>query len=279
MNFLSEVARIGLMPVTFFIATIILYFAGTGFFLAYLLRRSEALSQVSLGVTAVGFLTHTLALLTRMLEAGQVTLASFHEAMSFFSWALVLVFLFVEIRHRIHVLGSFILPLALISLLSAAALPKEVPTLEPVLKTVWVHVTLSMLGTVGFAVAFVAGIMYLIQDGLLKSKRFNVLYSKLPPLDFLDRLNQQSIVMGFPLLTVGIIAGAFSAEFARGSYLSWNPEQLWALVTWLFYFVVLMGRLTVGWRAKRAAYLTIIGFAGVVLTFIGVVLKAHGGVA
>nr|MBI3613865.1 cytochrome c biogenesis protein CcsA [Nitrospirota bacterium] len=267
------------MPVTFFIATIVLYFIGTGFFLAYLLRRSEALSQVSLGVTAVGFLTHTLALLTRMLEAGQVTLASFHEAMSFFSWALVLVFLFVEIRHRIHVLGSFILPLALISLLSAAALPKEVPTLEPVLKTVWVHVTLSMLGTVGFAVAFVAGIMYLIQDGLLKSKRFNVLYSKLPPLDFLDRLNQQSIVMGFPLLTMGIIAGAFSAEFARGSYLSWNPEQLWALVTWLFYFVVLMGRLTVGWRAKRAAYLTIIGFAGVVLTFIGVVLKAHGAVA
>lgn len=267
------------MPVTFFIATIVLYFAGTGFFLAYLLRRSEALSQVSLGVTAVGFLTHTLALLTRMLEAGQVTLASFHEAMSFFSWALVLVFLFVEIRHRIHVLGSFILPLALISLLSAAALPKEVPTLGPVLKTVWVHVTLSMLGTVGFAVAFVAGIMYLIQDGLLKSKRFNVLYSKLPPLDFLDRLNQQSIVMGFPLLTMGIITGAISAEFARGSYLSWNPEQLWALATWLFYFVVLMGRLTVGWRAKRAAYLTIIGFAGVVLTFIGVVLKAHGAVA
>lgn len=267
------------MPVTFFIATIVLYFAGTGFFLAYLLRRSEALSQVSLGVTAVGFLTHTLALLTRMLEAGQVTLASFHEAMSFFSWALVLVFLFVEIRHRIHVLGSFILPLALISLLSAAALPKEVPTLEPVLKTVWVHVTLSMLGTVGFAVAFVAGIMYLIQDGLLKSKRFNVLYSKLPPLDFLDRLNQQSIVMGFPLLTMGIITGAISAEFVRGSYLSWNPEQLWALATWLFYFVVLMGRLTIGWRAKRAAYLTIIGFAGVVLTFIGVVLKAHGAVA
>lgn len=267
------------MPVTFFIATITLYFVGTGFFLAYLLRRSEALSKVSLGVTALGFVTHSLALLTRMLEAGQVTLASFHEAMSFFSWALVFVFLFVEFRHRIHVLGSFILPLALISLLSAAALPKEVPTLGPVLKTVWVHVTLSMLGTVGFAVAFVAGIMYVIQDGLLKSKRFNVLYSKLPPLDFLDRLNQQSIVMGFPLLTLGIIAGAISAEFAKGSYLSWNPEQLWALVTWLFYFIVLMGRLTVGWRAKRAAYLTIIGFAGVVLTFIGVVMKAHGAVA
>ena len=263
----------------FFVATIVLYLGGTAFFLAYLVRKSEALSKVSLAFTAAGFVTHTLALATRMIAAGHVPLTSSHEAISFFSWALVLVFLTVELRHRIHVLGSFILPLALISLLSAAALPKEVPTLEPVFKAVWLHVTLSILGTVGFAVAFVAGIMYLIQDRLLKSKRFNVLYAKLPPLDFLDYLNQQSIIMGFPLLTFGIITGAMSAEFARGSYVNWNPEQTWALVTWVFYFIVLVGRLTVGWRAKRAAYLTIIGFAGVVLTFIGVVVKGHGTVA
>ncbi len=266
------------MPVMFFMTTMGLYLVGTTSFLAYLLRRSEALSKVSLGVTALGFLFHTLALGSRMMASGQVPLTSFHEAMTFFSWALILVFLVVEIRQRIHVLGSFILPLALISLLSAAALPKEVPTLQPAVGTVWVHVTLSMLGTVGFAVAFVAGLMYLIQDGLLKSKRFNVLYAKLPPLDYLDHLNQQSIVFGFPLLTLGIIAGAISGVFAKGALLSWNPEQTWALVTWVFYFVVLIGRITVGWRAKRAAYLTIIGFAGVVLTFIGVVLKSHGPV-
>ncbi len=267
------------MSAVFFMLTMALYFVGTICFLAYLLRRSDALSKVSLGITAAGFATHTIALVTRMMGPAQASLPSFHEALSFFSWTLVLVFLAVEFRHRIHVLGSFIVPLALISLVSAAALPDQVPTLKPVFKTLWVHVTLSMLGTVGFAVAFVAGVMYLIQDGLLKSKRFNVLYAKLPALDFLDHLNQQSIVMGFPLLTLGIITGAISAEFARGSYLNWNPEQTWALVTWLFYFVVLMGRLTVGWRAKRAAYLTIIGFAGVVLTLIGVVLKSYGSVS
>jgi cytochrome c-type biogenesis protein CcsB len=267
------------MSIMFFMTTLALYLAGTAFFLAYLVRRSEALSRVSLAVTGLGFLSHTVALVTRMMAADHVPLTSFHEAMSFFSWTLVLVFLWVELRHRIHILGSFILPLAFISLLSAAALPKEVPTLEPVFRAVWLHVTLSILGTVGFAVAFVAGLMYLIQERLLKSKRFNVLYAKLPPLDFLDHLNQQSIVLGFPLLTLGIIAGAMSAEFARGSYLNWNPEQTWALVTWMFYFIVLVGRLTVGWRAKRAAYLTIIGFAGVVLTFIGVILKGHGPVA
>lgn len=267
------------MSVIFIMTTMVLYLGGTACYSAYLVRRSETLSKVSLVITGLGFLTHTVALTTRMMAAGHVPLTSSHEAISFFSWALVLVFLWVEARHHIHILGLFILPLAFISLLSAAALPKEVPTLEPVLSTVWLHVTLSILGTVGFAVAFVAGLMYLIQERLLKSKRFNVLYAKLPPLDFLDRLNQQSIVFGFPLLTLGIIVGAVSAEFARGSYLNWNPEQTWALVTWVFYFVVLVGRLTVGWRAKRAAYLTIIGFAGVVLTFIGVVVKGHGPVA
>ena len=94
-------------------------------------------------------------------------------------------------------------PLALVSLVSAAALPETVPTLQPVFKTLWFHVTLSMLGAVGFTVAFVAGVMYLIQDRLLKSKQFNVLYSKLPALDFLDHLNQQSIVLGFPSAHAG----------------------------------------------------------------------------
>ena len=267
------------MAAMFFVVTMALYFAATVSFLAYLLWPSEALSKASLGMTAVGFAAHTIALVARMVGTADVSPPGFHEALSFFSWMLILVFLAVEFRHRLHVLGSFIVPLALVSLVSAAALPETAPTLSPVFRTLWVHVTLSMLGTVGFAVAFVAGVMYLIQDGLLKSKRFNVLYSKLPALDFLDHLNQQSIVMGFPLLTLGIITGALSAEFSRGSYLSWNPEQTWALVTWVFYFAVLLGRLTVGWRAKRAAYLTIIGFAGVILTLIGVVLKGHGPVS
>jgi cytochrome c-type biogenesis protein CcsB len=263
------------MTAIFFMATIALYLGGTAFSSAYLSRRDDTLAKIALGVTGVGFLMHTVALLARMVEAGSVSLTSLHDALSFFAWSLVLVFLWADVRHRIHVMGAFLLPIALLSLVWAAALPRET---APMLKTVWVHVTLSMLGTVGFTVAFAAGLMYVIQDGLLKSKQFNALYAKLPPLDFLDHLNQLAIVTGFPLLTLGIITGALSAEVARGAYVSWNPEQVWALVTWVFYFIVLLGRMTVGWRAKRAAYLTIIGFGGVVLTLIGVVLKGHGPV-
>lgn len=96
----------------------------------------------------------------------------------------MLVFLVVGLKRGLEVLGAFILPLAFLSLVSATLAPQSADTIAPVFQTVWVHVTLSILGTIGFAVAFVAGLMYVMQERLLKSKQFNVLAFKLPPLDF-----------------------------------------------------------------------------------------------
>src|SRR5437667_9783300 len=102
-----------------------------------------------------------------------------------------------------------------ISLISAAALPKEIRALEPIFSNVWMHVTLSLLGTVAFAVAFVAGLMYLIQEHMLKSKHLDGLYRKLPAHDFLVVLNPKAISLEFPVLPLGSITGALFAEFAR----------------------------------------------------------------
>ena len=264
------------MAETLIRVTMVLYFVGTILFLIYLLRRSEFLSKGALALAGFGFISHTLALLAKSVSLGQIPIMTFQEAMSFFAWTLVLVFLGVALKRGLYVLGAFILPLAFLSLISASIAPAGTAGFQPVFETVWVHVTLSMLGTVGFAVAFVAGIMYLMQDRMLKAKQFNTLYVKLPPLDFLDSLNQRSILLGFPFLTLGILTGSLSAHMNFGSYMSWNPEQVWALVTWVFYFAVLLGRVTVGWRAKKAAYLTIVGFGAVILTFVGVILKNHG---
>ena len=96
------------------------------------------------------------------------------------------------------------------------------------------------------------------------------MYYKLPPLDFLDDLNRKSIFLGFPLLTLGIMAGLVWANLVSGSYWTWEPKQISTALTWLFYHIVLLGRVMIGWRAKRAAYLTIIGFGGVLVTFANV---------
>ena len=268
-----------MLDTLFFKATLFFYFSGTLCFLVTLTRRRAPLIQkLSLWLTGFGFAFHTLALLTRLKETGYLPLTNLHEAISFFSWGTVLVFLLVEYRYRIHVLGSFVLPLALIFLASAAALPNQEHSLDPVLRNVWVtiHTTLSLLGIIAFALAFVAGLMYLIEERLLKSKQFNALYHKLPSLEILDQLNQRAILFGFPLLTLGILTGALSAEHAWGSYWNWDPKQTLTLATWLFYLVVLHGRITVGWRAKKGAYLAVIGFVCVIFTFVGVNLLGRG---
>ena len=99
----------------FFKLTVVLYFLGTVLFLYYLVSKKEAASRYSVWVTSAGFAVHSLALVVRLLEAGYLPLASLFEAMSFFSWALVFAFLLVELRYRIHILGSFILPMAFVS--------------------------------------------------------------------------------------------------------------------------------------------------------------------
>lgn len=268
------------MDLLFLKITLLFYFLGTLSFLWALSRRSAPVAQgLSLWLTGIGFAFHTLALLSRMFEAGTLVVTSLHEAASFFSWGTVLIFLGVEWRYRIHVLGSFVLPLALIALISAAALPGQIRSLDPSWPSLWltVHTTLSLLGIVAFALAFAVGLMYLIEERFLKSKRFNALYHKLPSLELLDQLNQRLILLGFPLLTLGIVSGALSADISWWrSIWSWDPQQIFALGTWLFYLLVLHGRINIGWRAKKGAYLAIIGFVGVISTFIGVNLLWRG---
>lgn len=273
-----------MLNVFFFKVTLFFYFFGTAFFLFNLWDRKGERGvpaepsgvtvwsqRLAVFVTGAGFVSHSIALAIRLKEGGYIPLTNLHEAISFFSWAIVLAFFVVEFKYHVYVLGSFVLPLAFLSLMSAAALPDETPVLDPTLKSAWlgIHTTLSILGIVAFAIAFIAGIMYLLQEKFLKSKQFNSLYYKLPPLDLLDQWNQKAILLGFPLLTLGIISGALWAQYNFGSFwTSNNPKQALSLTAWFFYLLVLHGRITIGWRAKKAAHLAIIGFVGVIFIFV-----------
>ncbi|HEY4485842.1 MAG TPA: cytochrome c biogenesis protein CcsA [Nitrospiria bacterium] len=267
------------MSVIFFKATVFFYFLGTLAFLVHLAGgKKESLSRFSLLATGIGFAFHTIALGGWLIESGGISLIHLSQAMIFFAWGLVLVFFLVEYRFRIHILGSFVLPIALISLVSAAVWPEGARTPDAGLRMAWVylHATMAILGAVAFAIASSAGVMYLIQERLMKSKRFNDLYDKLPSLDILDELNRRAVILGFALLTLGIIIGAWGAGYVSAANFFWDPREIVSVVIWLFYLVVLHGRITMGWRARQAAYLAIIGFAGVILSFIGVDLVWRG---
>jgi cytochrome c-type biogenesis protein CcsB len=98
----------------------------------------------------------------------------------------------------------------------------------------------------------------------------------LPSADTLDRITYRTICVAFPLLTLMIAAGAYWANQTWGSYWSWDPKETWAAITWLVYAGYLHMRITRGWRGRRAAYFSILGFAVVMFTFFGVTYLLSG---
>jgi ABC-type transport system involved in cytochrome c biogenesis permease subunit len=97
------------------------------------------------------------------------------------------------------------------------------------------------------------------------------LFHKLPNLQILDEANYRFVTTCFPLFTLAILAGVLWAESARGSYLRDSPKEVYSLVTWLIFAIVLHMRLTAGWRGKRAAVLSIAGFIRVLFAFMGLI--------
>lgn len=266
------------MNVLFFQLTLGFYLGGTIAYLVYLLSSHERTAWAGRLLLGVGFCSHGLAFMLRYIEAGHAPLVNLHESLSFFAWLVVGFFLLLRYRYKVEMLGAFVSPLALLLVIGAAALPKEILPLPPALRSWWlpIHVTFAFLGDAIFALAFCAGVVYLIQERLVKSKRVGALSGRLPSLEVLDEVNYRALTIGFPLLTIGIVTGAVWAEYAWGSYWSWDPKETWSLITWLLYAALLHQRLMIGWRGKKAAIMAIVGFGAVLFTFLGVNLLMEG---
>ncbi len=265
--------------VLFFELALTFYFISTVVGVIWLFRGKKATTKVIFVFAAIGFVLHTVNIIIRYVKGGHIPITNLHEASSFFSWCIVVLFFLLETRYKIDLLGAFIMPIVFILMLSSSVLPREInPSLNPVLKSYWlgIHTTLAFLGDAAFAMAAGVGVMYLIQERYVKSKHPGGLFQRLPSLQVLDELNYRLITLGFPLLTLAILTGVIWANTAWGSYWRWDPKEVWSLITWLIYALVLHLRLTVGWRGKKAAFLSIVGFILIIFTFFGVNLLLKG---
>ncbi|HBG06351.1 MAG: c-type cytochrome biogenesis protein CcsB [Geobacteraceae bacterium GWC2_58_44] len=266
------------MNALLFNSTLVIYAAATTFYLGYLVKPTDVLGKLGRWCIRIGFLVHCGFTLNRYLEAGHTPITNLHESLSFFSLAVVGIFIVFESRYKSFILGSFVVPLALLILATSAAFSSVIPPLNPALKSKWlaVHTGMAFLGYAAFAISFGVSIMYLIQSHFLKKRKLGPMFQKLPPLDMLDDISYRCLTIGFPLLTFAIISGAIWAETAWGTYWSWDPKETWSLITWFIYAALLHGRLTTGWRGRKAAMLSIFGFFIVIFTFLGVNLLLGG---
>jgi cytochrome c-type biogenesis protein CcsB len=253
------------------------YVASTVLFLLNVLASRPRLSRIAnwtlLGVLVV----HAAEIVVRWVERGITPVTNVAEALSLFSWLLVAGYFLVLLRYRIRTLGMFVSPLAVVMLLVSFVFTKE-QTIPESLKSTWlpIHVSMAFVGDAAFLLAFVSAVAYLLQEYQVKHKRLGLLHQRLPSLATLDTLNYRCILVGFPLLTLGIITGALWAKSEWGAYWSWEPRETWALVTWLIFGLLLQVRLSSGWRGRRTAILTVIGSAVMLGSFLGIKILGLG---
>lgn len=250
-------------------------------YLVRMVRAKESWGSVASWVARIGFLLHTAALLLRWkssydLGIGHVPLANFYESLIFFAWAVLLLYLIIEWRTRSRSLGAFVIPVAFLLLAFASISPGVSGRIQPLIQALqsnWltVHVLTCFLGYAAFTVAFAVGIMYLLKgrgrDGATGEGTFLRL---IPESGTLEELLYQGVVLGFVLLSLGILTGAVWAHYAWGSYWSWDPKETWSLITWIIYAAMLHARSVRGWRGRRMAWMALLGFASVLFTYLGV---------
>jgi cytochrome c-type biogenesis protein CcsB len=259
------------MELLLFKSALFFILLSTAGFVIYVIKQKKAFYYWSYRGLLVGFVFLTLFIAYEYYALGAAPVLTLKAALSFFAWTIIGAYLIFHIKFKLMVLGSFIAPLAACLMIISSAMPGVEVHVKPMFKSLWltVHVAASFLGNGMFAVTFIAAIMYLMQERHIKSKKFGSLYRRLPALEVLDSISYHSLMYGFPFLTVGMITGAIYAQHALGSYWRWDPKEVWSLITWLFYAVLLHQRLTVGWRGRRAAFMAILAFLILCFTFIG----------
>jgi ABC-type transport system involved in cytochrome c biogenesis permease subunit len=200
-------------------------------------------------------------------------------------WLLALSYLYTEMTTGERAMGVFILPL-LVALQAIPAFRPSVEAVSPVLRgpLFGVHVSSLLFAYASFALACVIGITYVLLFKEIKAKHLGFFYARLPSLQVLDRMNQRAIVIGWIFLTIGITSGAVWATTYAGAdprvqaMSVHDPKIFVALVCWAVYSFELFAARRIGWGGRRAAYLSALGFAIVLLNFVPIsyfLTKSH----
>lgn len=230
-----------------------------------------SLSPIKERLVGVAALCMTFALVIRAEELGTVPLVTSLEALFFYSWLLLVIFLFLVRRAAHRTLGVFLVPLAtILAAVSAAFMaPPEAVNALFQNRLFALHTVSLFLGYSALSVAFCAGVMYLLLHDEIAHKRVGRMFARLPSLDDLDRLGHRTVVLGFVLLTVGIAIGMVWARLEWGVAWVWESKSVWTLLSWGVYLGYLVTRRVAGWQGQRAAWLATLGFALSIFTLLG----------
>ena len=257
------------MKALFFIAfaayavSVILEFSGTAF-------RKKRLLRAAWIAFLAAFALHSVFLVARGVAAKRLPLSNQFEFANGFAWGVALFTVAVCTRLKTDWLKVAAMPAALLIMTYAALQPMEIRDLMPALRSAWfgVHIGSAVLAYAAFVIAGCVGARYLI---LSKKESDNQ-----KALEQMDFLSYRLVSFGFLFLTVVILSGAIWAEQAWSAFWTWDPKEVWALITWIIYAVYLHLRLRGKKKGRQMAWYLVIAVFVVFFTFAGVNTLLHG---
>ena len=274
-----------------------------------LFNDSYLLSKIGRFSTIIANAILFFILCSRWIVAGYFPLSNLYESLLFLTWILLTVYLYIETKTKSKLIGSVLIPVTLLingfaNLTLSPEMQKSSP-LVPALQSNWLmmHVSMMLLSYGTLIMGSLLCILFLVisryKDVDLKIMDdsslplYNIMLDyyeakllspsteiselgKLKLLQSLDNWSYRIIGLGFPFLTIGIIAGGVWANEAWGSYWSWDPKETWALITWLVFATYLHARITKGWEGKKTAILGSLGFFVIWICYLGVNFLGKG---
>jgi ABC-type uncharacterized transport system permease subunit len=239
------------------------FFYGLGLVYALLLLSSkgEKLSKIAGPAVTLGMVFHLVSLAESFLMEGHFDLASVHHSESLLAFLIVAIFMIFFIRYRTTSPGIFVFPLVFLLSLSSAIAQKPPYFTSSLLRSGWIffHVAMIFTGYAALFLSFAASLVYLVQANSLKNKQA-VGFSRLPALQVIDEIGYKALILGFPFMTLGLVAGAVIAQEKFGPAYFIDPKVLLSLLMWGVYVVLLYTRWNSGWRGRKAAYLATFAF-------------------
>ncbi|MFB4313726.1 c-type cytochrome biogenesis protein CcsB [Actinomadura sp. 21ATH] len=237
-------------------------------------RRVEW-ARLAVLLSVLGWAAHVGTLVTRAWAAERWPWANMYEFLTAIALAAVTAFLFVMWRYKARFLGAFVMLAAVVALgVANIWLYDGIGPVVPALNSYWIaiHVSAAIVATGAFTVGGASTILYLLkarQEARAAAGGAGFL-SHLPGADALDRLSLRVTMFAFPIWTAAIIMGAIWADEAWGRYWGWDPKEIWSFITWIVYAAYLHARATAGWKGRKAAILSLVGFAALMFNFFGV---------
>jgi HemX protein len=269
-----------MMPTILLAAALVLYLGASGTLVAAFAGGREVASRTGTGMAVGAVALHGLALVTFWLQHAELPLVGLAPSLVTLAFVLALFLFTMSLTGESRPVGLVLVPLIAV-LLAIALIIGIAPTGQAVaFRGVWfyLHVVLAFVGYAGLAIAFAAGLLYLLQFRELKDKRLGRVFRFFPSLPVLDTLNQRALTVGFPALTVALVLGwAWSVRFQPTFGLS-EPQVIWGIISWIVFLVLTVLRTVRFGNVQRVAAMgSIVGFVVVVLSYLVLRVFMTGG--